>query len=125
MPGGRPRIYETPEEMEEDFGAFVSHYYEERAEGREDPPTKAELLIALGFSGYSTLDLYHEREEFMGLVGFMELWLAQYWERALYTKPQGAKFWMTNLRGGHWAEKREEKHEGTVNLAWIEADGDE
>lgn len=103
---GRPRIYESPDDMAE----MIDKYFEE-----EKIPTKTGLAMYLGFVDKVSLKDYGKRDEFSTLIkdalNRLELW----WEQKLAgTCVTGSIFWLKNNAG--YTDRQDINHSGSVEL---------
>lgn len=125
-PGGRPAMYQTPEEMQ----TKVDEYFETQVgikvlkdkDGNiiynvltgepimeEVPPTQSDLALFLGFKDRQSLYDYAKRsEEFSCVIKKAGTRIDAYAERRLFTKPKptGEIFYLKN-RGWTAEEKRD------------------
>lgn len=112
-PGGRPKAYESPENMQE----LVDKYFLDcegtlltDAEGKprlnkydepiyidKTPPSIAGLALALGFTSRQSLINYQDEEKFVDVIKRAKLRIEIYNNSRLYDKDgvQGAKFNLT------------------------------
>lgn len=97
MPGGRPRLYNSAEEVQE----IVDAYF---AEIGDEIPTMAGLALALGMCT-ETLRNYGKREEFFGTIKKARQKVENAWESALIRGGSGPIFWLKNNAG--WKDKSE------------------
>ncbi len=97
---GRPRIIESPAEMERLVQEYVTKCHEE-----EQPLTLTGMILHLGLSSRQSLDQYGERPEFTDSVKNAKLLIENQYERELDSdKPAGAIFALKNMG---WSDRRE------------------
>lgn len=97
---GRPRIIESPAEMERLVEEYVTTCHEE-----EEPLTLTGMILHLGLSSRQSLDQYGERPEFTESVKKAKLVIENQYERKLdRDKPAGAIFALKNMG---WSDRRE------------------
>lgn len=95
-PGGRPPIFNSPEEMQ----TLIDKYLEE-----ESHVTICGLAIALGFCSRGTLYEYAKKEEFSDTVKRAMLKIEnEYEKRTNSTAPTGPIFVLKNMG---WSDKKE------------------
>lgn len=131
MPAGRPRIYETVEELEK----LIEEYFENSKgtmllDKDENPvvfkgmpiyvdgyhPTTTGLALFLGFKSRQALLNYQGRPEFNDAITRAKLRIEDYANQRLFDKDgvQGAKFTLTNNYEGY-----KEKTETDLNIKEI------
>lgn len=106
-PVGRPRIYETPEELE----AEITAYFASLDDGENvRPPTMAGLALFLGFANRHSLFDYKMRSpEFSHVMGKAIARVERHHEERLSgTTSNGSVFWLKN----HGAYKDQVEHSG-------------
>ncbi len=104
---GRPRIIESPAEMECLVEEYVTKCHEE-----EEPLTLTGMILHLGLSSRESLDLYGERPEFTDSVKKAKLVIENQYERKLdRDKPAGAIFALKNMG---WSDRREVEFRGSL-----------
>jgi hypothetical protein len=91
--GGRPRIIETPEELD----IRVAAYLEQRSRDKE-PVTLTGLILTLGLSSRESFERYGERPEFSDAVKRARLAVEADYERRLdRDRPTGSIFALKNM----------------------------
>ena len=92
-PGGRPRIFSTPEELE----ALGNEYFADR-DAAEKPYTIAGLAYHLGFLSRSTIYSYEDRKDkFSDIIKRFRVRIESQREEALsYGNVAGSIFWLKN-----------------------------
>lgn len=101
MPGGRPPMYSTPEEMK----TLIDEYFNERDE-QGKPYTVTSLALKLGFTTRQGLLNYEDKKEFVDTLKEAKLRIEGFAEDALYDKSKptaGVIFNLTNNYG--WQNK--------------------
>lgn len=102
---GRPRIIESPAEMERLVEEYVTTCHEE-----EEPLTLTGMILHLGLSSRQSLERYGERPEFSDSVKKAKLLIENQYERKLdRDKPAGAIFALKNMG---WSDRREVEFRG-------------
>lgn len=106
--GGRPRIYDNPEDLlERVISYFDTH----------DKPTITGLTLYLGFCDMSTLYDYEQRQEFSLIIKSARLAVAESYEERLHGPAcTGAIFALKNMRDMGWKDKQETEHTGMVEF---------
>lgn len=99
--GGRPRIIETPEEMEERVEAYFDF-----VKAKKEPPTITGLALFLGFaSRQSFYDYETKKEGFAYTIKRARSRIEECYEKALHSRnPIGAIFALKNFG---WTDKTE------------------
>lgn len=94
MPAGRPRMYETPEQM-----LKVAQEYFDQMLAAGEPITVTGTCMALGFTSRQALLNYEGREEFVDAVKSIKLVCENYAERQAYLakNPAGPIFCLKNF----------------------------
>lgn len=101
--GGRPRIFQSPEEFEEKVDEYVAACRE-----NDKPLTMSGLVLALGFSSRQSLHVYEKRPEFLDAVTRARLLVENSYEERLYGPASaGAQFALPNINRKDWAHRRE------------------
>lgn len=101
--GGRPRMYETPEELEKAIDEFISQHIEETETDSgiwklKGSPTVTGLALHLGFSDRHTIYEYKKREEFSHLIKRALLFVEHKYEKMLETRSvTGGIFVLKNM----------------------------
>ena len=104
---GRPRIIESPAEMERLVEEYITKCDEE-----EEPLTLTGMILHLGLSSRQSLDQYGERPEFTESVKKAKLVIENQYERKLdRDKPAGAIFALKNMG---WSDRREVEFRGSL-----------
>ncbi|MDD5135048.1 MAG: terminase small subunit [Phycisphaerae bacterium] len=106
-PGGRPRIFDTPEQMQE----AIDNYFK-----KDKRPTVCGLCIALGFTNRHALTNYEGYgKEFYATIKKAKFRIERFLEDNLYNnKPTGTIFNLKNNFG--WQDKQEFEHSGSIDL---------
>jgi hypothetical protein len=106
---GRPRMYETPEEMQIE----IDKYFEQIDEA--NPPTLTGLALFLGYMDRHSLYEGEKRPEFSNTIKRARARLNAFAEQQLMArdKPTGAIFWLKN---SGWSDKREVEHSGSIDI---------
>ena len=113
MPAGRPRLIQSPAELEDRTDTYFAMC---AAENR--PPTVTGLALALGLSSRESLDEYGRRSEFSDSVKRAKsLVAAAYEERLWGNTPAGAIFALKNMG---WSDKQDIQHSGELGIRRIE-----
>lgn len=100
MPGGRPRIFGSPEEMD----AAIEQYFAMCADNNK-PVTLTGLIFNIGLSSRESFDEYGRREEFSDSVKFGKLACEMQYEENLHgPNATGSIFALKNFG---WVDKRE------------------
>jgi len=118
--GGRPPLYDTPEQMQEAIDAYFDNLVDR-------PPTVTGLVLSLGFDHKSSLDYYlQEKPQFSGTIKAAKSRIEEFLEQTLYrqTSVTGIIF---NLKNNFWW-KDEQQHkvdavvENKVDYSRLSAD---
>lgn len=110
--GGRPRLIESPEQMQEMAEAFFAD-----REAKNKPPTIAGLCYALGFSERHALSEYEKRSEFSATVKRLRMRIEQDRNECLILKETFTPGLIFDLKNNHnWVDKQEVQHSGSVNI---------
>lgn len=97
---GRPRIFNSPEDMEEAIDAYFL-----MCEQQDKPVTLTGALLHMGVGSRQTLGDYEKREGFSGPVKRLKLAVeASYEERLSGRNPTGAIFALKNMG---WSDRQE------------------
>lgn len=100
MAGGRPRIYDSVEEIEEVIEGYIAECKE-----KKEKPTITGATLYLGFCDKTTLYDYRDREEFSHSVKRLLLFVEHGYEVALQgNSVTGAIFALKNMG---WRDKAE------------------
>lgn len=106
--GGRPKIYETVEDIIKPIDKYISSHIKETKEGSgiwelSGSPTVTGLALHLGFADKSTLHDYKNREEFSHVIKRALLFVEHKYELLLETKSvTGGIFVLKNMG---WVDK--------------------
>lgn len=102
MAGGRPRIYETVEEIEEVIEGYMAE-----CKANKEKPTVTGATLYLGFCDKTTLYDYRDREEFSHSIKRLLLFVEHGYEVALQgNSVTGAIFALKNMG---WKDKSEKE----------------
>ena len=105
MPGGRPRLIDSPDEM-----LTRGQAYFDQCTADEKPILITGLALALGLSGREALCEYGKRTEFSDTVKELKSVCEQFAEARLYANnPTGAIFALKNYG---WIDKVQNEHSG-------------
>ncbi len=98
--GGRPRLYETPEQFDE----AVNAYYQYCVTHPLEPMTITGLTLAMGFSGMTVFYNYANYEGFSQSVERAKTLIMYGYEKKLHgANNAGAKFALSCIdRGAYW-----------------------
>jgi hypothetical protein len=109
---GRPRLIESPDEMEDRADAFFA-----KCKAEDEPATITGLALALGLSSRESLDEYGRRDEFSDTVKRCKARVqAEYEKRLSGTACTGAIFALKNMG---WRDQQDVKHAGEIGLREI------
>lgn len=106
---GRPRMYETPEEIQVEIEKYFAQV------SSQNPPTLTGLALFLGYMDRCSFYDNEQRPEFSYTIKRARAIIAQFAESQLMTrdKPTGAIFWLKN---SGWSDKREIEHSGNIGI---------
>lgn len=113
MAGGRPLLFETPEELDTQILEYIEN---------ETKPTLAGLAYYLGIDRH-TLYNYKERPEFFHIIKKATDYIeSKYEQRLIYEgNPTGVIFALKNMG---WSDKQEidqkTEHSGGIDITWAE-----
>jgi hypothetical protein len=114
---GRPRIIESPEELESLADAFFR-----LCEATEKPTTITGLALALGLSSRQALMDYEKRPEFLDVVKKAKARVEAAYEGRLWAgQPAGAIFALKNMG---WSDKQEIEHKGGLSVVLSSTDAE-
>lgn len=106
---GRPRIIESPEEMNRLVDEFVEKCGKEKI-----PVTLTGCILHLGLSSRESLHLYEERQEFIDSVKRLKMIVENVYEMNLHgTTSTGSIFALKNMG---WKDKQEVEQSGDLNI---------
>ena len=123
---GRPRIYNTDEELQSSVDEYFIYIQGERkeVEGKEEvtryaePPTITGLALFLGFDSRQSFYDYENNTEFSYTIKRARLRIESEYEKSLSrNSPTGAIFALKNMG---WKDKTEVEQSGNLNLNWNE-----
>ncbi len=118
-PVGRPRMYNTKEELEEQLTEYFTYCYDERIK-----LTISGLVLFCGFSDRKSFYTYEEIPEFSHTIKKARALITMHYEGLLQEAfPQGAVFALKNL--GWTAEEQIENTIKTKTEFYIGGDDDE
>jgi hypothetical protein len=104
---GRPRIYSSPEEMEEKVLSYFQHCNENK-----DNPKVTGLCLFLGFSCRETLNEYQKLPEFSDIIKRAKLGVESHYEEGLNTfKYGGSVFALKNMG---WKDQQDQNITQTI-----------
>ena len=107
---GRPRMFETPEDMQKAIDAYFAE--------NPERPTISGMAVHLGFCDRSSLYEYAERPEFTHTVKLAVSRIEAKHEENIYTTgAAGSIFWLKN-RG--WTDQQQIQHSGGINIQPVE-----
>lgn len=115
MAGGRPRIYESVEEIEAEIESYMA-----KCQADKSKPTITGATLYLGFCDKTTLYDYRDREEFSHSIKRLLLFVENGYETALQgNSVTGAIFALKNMG---WKDKTESSvsHSGGINFIFEE-----
>jgi hypothetical protein len=128
---GRPRIYDTVEEIEKEIDDYffpIKREYEDTFEGRVESratkstemiskPSVTGLALALGFADKSSLYEYRDREEFSYPIKRALTMIELKHEENLFgATVAGSIFALKNMG---WKDKTEQEHSGELGIKQI------
>lgn len=111
--GGRPRAYETPEQMEQ----VIDQYFQNCASGGYRPLITG-LILFLGFGDKKSFYEYGERPEFTHLINRARAAVEMSYEEMLQTGTFGGAIFALKNMG--WKDKTETEHSGNMGVTWNE-----
>tara|TARA_R110002012_G_scaffold25023_2_gene82995 strand:+ start:1033 stop:1416 length:384 start_codon:yes stop_codon:yes gene_type:complete len=106
--GGRPPIFEKPEDLEEKCLGYFEHCRE-----NTEKPTITGLTLFVGFCERKSWDDYAKRKEFLHVVKRAKLTVENSYEVSAGT------FDIFALKNMGWKDKQEVSHSGDVNIPII------
>ena len=111
---GRPRVYETPEELQIAVDAYFAHIEE-----KKDPATVTGLALHIGFESRQSIYDYEEDGQFSYIIKNARLRVECEYEKRLSTaqSPTGAIFALKNMG---WKDKTEQEIHGAMPVTWNE-----
>ncbi len=105
MPAGRPRVIESPEQLDQLADAYFA-----RCEAREEPVTLTGLILSLGLSSRESFDEYGRRPEFSDSVKRAKMYVEWEYEKKMHSPAcTGAIFALKNFG---WRDKTEQEISG-------------
>jgi hypothetical protein len=108
MPAGRPRKYQSPEQMQE----VIDRYFAECTE-KDIPMTVTGLCLALDLDRDGLLKYENEYEEFVGTVKKAKLRIEEDNQRGALTGKRNPIFTIFSLKNNFgWKDKQEVEHTG-------------
>jgi hypothetical protein len=134
-PGGRPPMYETPEQLQkkvDEYFVYVKGETETRPSStvfqghvftkREpEPVTISGLAYYLGFESRQSFYDYEQKPEFSYIIRKTRLFIESMYEGRLQgNNPTGAIFWLKNAG---WKDKQEVEQTGGITIKY-QAPGD-
>ena len=109
--GGRPLIYETPEELYKK----IMEYFEWVEEENKGKISITGLTLYLGFESRRSLADYEERKEFSTLIKRARLAVENYYEEKLISMSYGGSiFALKNMASEYWKDKTEQDVKNTI-----------
>jgi hypothetical protein len=114
MAGGRPRHYETPEELQAAVDGYFTHI-----EAKKEPATVTGLALHIGFESRQSIYDYEEDGQFSYIIKNARLRVECEYEKRLTTaqSPTGAIFALKNMG---WKDKTEQEIHGAMPVTWNE-----
>jgi hypothetical protein len=114
MAGGRPRHYETPEELQTAVDGYFTHISE-----KKEPATVTGLALHIGFESRQSIYDYEEDGQFSYIIKNARLRVECEYEKRLSTaqSPTGAIFALKNMG---WKDKTEQEIHGAMPVVWNE-----
>lgn len=114
MAGGRPRIYDTPEELQLAVEGYFTHITE-----KKEPATVTGLALHIGFESRQSIYDYEEDGQFSYIIKNARLRVECEYEKRLSTaqSPTGAIFALKNMG---WKDKTEQEITGAMPVTWNE-----
>lgn len=111
--GGRPPLYETPEEMIE---KAIEYFNIETQKNGICKPTISGLTFHLGFDSRRSWYNYKERsKEFLYAINRMQTFIESCYEKNLHGYSfAGSIFALKNINGEYWKDKTEQEVNQTV-----------
>lgn len=107
-PGGRPAVYESPEQMQADVDIYFS---------QDGKKTMTGLALALGFDSRQSLYDYQKKEEFSYIINKALLRIEnQYEENLQGNNVAGSIFVLKNMG---WKDKSETELSGSLTVQQI------
>ena len=111
-PGGRPPMFETPEQLE----IKIQEFFDLQCEN-EEPLTISGLAFYLGFISRQSMYDYKEKEEFTYILKKATLFIEHQYESNLSgTTPTGSIFALKNMG---WKDKTETELSGELSVKQI------
>lgn len=108
-PGGRPPLYDDPEEMKKKINEYFEEY-----DGVKKKPTISGLAYYLGFESRQSMYDYCKNEKFSYIIKRLRLKLESYYEEKVQgTCPTGPIFVLKNMG---WHDKQEVEHSGETSI---------
>lgn len=112
--GGRPRKYETPQELE----SRITEYFETIDPDKGNYPTVTGLALFLGFSSREGLQEYKTRDEFSDIMKRALMVVESHYENRLNSgAPTGAIFALKNM---NWKDTTDLKHSGEIKTSYAD-----
>lgn len=114
MAGGRPRHYETPEELQAAVDGYFTHIEE-----KKEPATVTGLALHIGFESRQSIYDYEEDGQFSYIIKNARLRVECEYEKRLSASqsPTGAIFALKNMG---WKDKTEQEIHGAMPVTWNE-----
>lgn len=110
---GRPRIYETVEELDEVIESYIAD-----CKANNKKPTITGATLFLGFCDKTTLYDYRDRDGFSHSVKRLLLFVENGYEEALHgNSVTGCIFALKNMG---WKDKTEQEINGNMGITWVE-----
>lgn len=110
---GRPRLYESVEELELAVEAYIAE-----CTTNNKKPTITGATLFLGFCDKTTLYDYRDREEYSHSIKRLLLFVENGYEEALHgTSVTGCIFALKNMG---WKDKTESEINGNLGVTWVE-----
>jgi hypothetical protein len=103
--GGRPRVYDKPEEMVSACDAYFNHVIENK-----EPATVTGLALWLGFESRQSLYDYGDNEKFSYIIRRARTIVEHEYEKKLSSVAVGGAIFALKNMG--WVDKQVTEHEG-------------
>ena len=119
---GRPRKYNTPEEMQEAIDA----YFEECDEQENHVPLLGEIAYKLGFASRQSLYDYLQREEFSYIISRIKLKCENELNQAALQGKANPAIAKLNLATNYgYSDKNQVEHSGQTEIVYLDKQDEE